>query len=772
MVMKAIKNMSLWGWMIVFTAIVLWPGQGLCVERRSQENKAITGKQFVDELVNQRKNGPYTPKAREVKGEMVLKSKVVSRAVKISNVIFEGDINICDTTFIQALSFQKCTFKSHVSVMFSNFLQVVRFEDCVFEDKFTFNDNLIGKELQGRTEAQGMSTFAGCTFKKNLSLLCSEFFTPVDFLNCRFCGNAFFGDYPRDEFQAFVEGKQDNERKKATFKQPVYFSGSIFERKAFFPYTEFSGVSFSETVFEGPARFSKTKFQGNSDFSRAIFESKADFERAIFYQNQSIADQAGEAADTANFYKVSFKDDVSFSKSIFLTNVDFKRASFGQRALFTNTLFAMRANFEMCFFGKELFGSKINELERIKRELCFYKLNESWKDQHRSSEEPAGFNEDWHTQVSVWEKISREKKIKVTAEVRKEIGTYLQEKFGDPEKSNSVFLDPKKDLKDLIESWQGKEAYIGPSSFEIIDAGNLSCEQNQFFFTGSRFGGEVDFRGGRFNEADFTSGETMTVFHETADFSDVSFQKLCLNGTVFLGKVYLPLEKLFSETGMVSRSFTIDDLILPLKRGLRKEGDRLHGDPESLKELYTQLEPLFRKNFQILEANEMALRAAWLRFKLWDRQDKLASLFTLIALPIRNLWVITVAFNLYFYVCLVVKGSIKARTRESCFKPGKVPLVLVSSEDLSDAAIDHVQTPEGKKTIVRIRWWQEFSWPLFLCLGTFFAIVSLGSEYVTDDPRCLTKMKILRIAGFVLLPLFVYSLAKRSEGLHALATFI
>ena len=770
--MKAIKNMSLWGWMIVFTAIVLWSGQGLCVKPPSQENKAITGKQFVDELVNQRKNGPYTLKAREVKGEMRLISTVVSGDVAISNVIFEGDINIYDTTFIQALSFQKCIFKSHVRVMFSNFLQVVRFEDCVFEDKFTFNNNLIGKELQGRTEAQGMSTFAGCTFKKNLSLLYSKFFTPVDFLNCRFCGDVFFGDYPRDEFQAFVEGKQDNEKKKATFKQPVYFSGSIFERKAFFPYTEFLGVSFSETVFKGPARFSKTKFQGNSDFSRAIFESKADFERAIFYQNQSIADQAGEAAETANFYKVSFKDDVSFSKSIFLTNVDFKRASFGQRALFTNTLFVMRANFEMCFFGKELFGSKINELERIKRELSFYKLNESWKDQHRSSEELSGFNEDWHTQVSVWEKISPEKKKKVTTEVRKEIGTYLQEKFGDPEKSNSVFLDPKECLKELIESWQGKEAYIGPSSFGIIDAGNFSCEQNQFFFTGSRFGGEVDFRGGRFNEADFSSGETMTVFHETTDFSDVSFQKLCLKGTAFLGKVYLPLEKLFSETGMVSRSFTIDDLILPLKQGLRKEGDRLHGDPESLKELYTQLEPTFRKNFQLLEANEMALRAAWLRLKLWDRQDKLASLFTLIALPIRNLWVITVTFNLYFYVCLVVKASIKARTRESCFKPGKVPLVLVSSEDLSDAAINHVQTPEGKKTIVRVRWWQKFSWPLFLCLGTFFAIVSLGSEYVTDDPRCLTMMKILRIAGFVLLPLFVYSLAKRSEGLHALATFM
>lgn len=602
--MKAIKNMSLWGWMIVFTAIVLWPGQVLCVERRSQKNKEITGKQFVDELVNQRKNETYTLKAREVKGEMRRIPTVVSGDVSISNVIFEGDINIYYTTFIQALSFQKCTFKSHVSVMFSKFVQVVRFEDCVFEDKFTFNNNSVGKELQGGTEAQGMSTFAGCTFKKNLSLLYSKFFTAVDFLNCRFCGNAFFGDYPRDEFQAFVEGKQDNEKKKATFKQPVYFSGSIFERKAFFPYTEFLGVSFSETVFEGPARFSKTKFQGNSDFSRAIFESKADFERAIFYPDQSMADQAGEAADTANFYKVSFKDDVSFSKSIFLTNVDFKRASFGQRAFFANTLFAMRANFEMCFFGKELFGSKINELERIKRELCFYKLNQSWKkDQHRSSDE-----------------------------VRKKIGTYLQEKFGDPEQSNSVFLDPKKDLKELIESWQGKEAYIGPSSFGIINAGNLSCEQNQFFFTGSRFGGEVDFRGGRFNEADFSSGETMTVFHETADFSDVSFQKLCLKGTVFLGKVYLPIEKLFSETGMVSRSFTIDDLILPLKRGLRKEGDRLHGDPQSLKELYTQLEPLFRKNFQILEANEMALRAAWLRLKLCGtaRTNWLPSLLSLL----------------------------------------------------------------------------------------------------------------------------------------------
>jgi hypothetical protein len=166
----------------------------------------------------------------------------------------------------------------------------------------------------------------------------------------------------------------------------------------------------------------------------------------------------------------------------------------------------------------------------------------------------------------------------------------------------------------------------------------------------------------------------------------------------------------------------------------------------------------------------------------------------LFALPIKNIVVLVAAFNLYFYVCLLFTGRIKARTDERSFRPGKLPLLYVSSIEFprSDKAADrggakdrmkpgpgkqakglegYIETPHGNKKVHGPRWWQRYSWPLAVCLGTFFAIVSMGSEYITDNPSCLKQMKILRIAGFILLPLLVYSLAKRSEGLHAIATF-
>jgi hypothetical protein len=86
-----------------------------------------------------------------------------------------------------------------------------------------------------------------------------------------------------------------------------------------------------------------------------------------------------------------------------------------------------------------------------------------------------------------------------------------------------------------------------------------------------------------------------------------------------------------------------------------------------------------------------------------------------------------------------------------------------------------IDSPDGreKKRIEHARkLWQKITWPFYLCLGTFFAIFSLGNIYVTDDSGCLKKMKILRVAGFILLPLFLFSLAKRSVGLHSTVSFL
>ncbi|MBW2663370.1 MAG: pentapeptide repeat-containing protein [Deltaproteobacteria bacterium] len=787
--MKAIENMSHWGCIIIFIAMGLWPSQALSSKGEPRDLKAITGKDFFDQLMSKgEKDGfQYNLSQCVVEGAIPEIFKVKFKGViRISNVIFENDITIRQATFVKtdgntpgkgdnqafvkAVTFKKCIFKGVVRVISSNFVKGISFENCEFEDEAYFTDTWFSPFLYGENRISGTTCFENCTFKKDLNLLRSVFFTFVDFTNCRFHGDSIFGYYPYNERQAFAEGEQDNETKKAIFTGGVNFTRSIFKGKAFFPYTEFFQANFSDTIFESQVHFSKTKFQGETNFSRATFKAKADFERAIFYSNQSNAGRSGKTSDTANFYKVFFKEDVSFSKSIFLIPVDFKRASFSQRAFFNNTFFNREAKFEMCLFGKELFGSKMNDLDYIKREVTFFKLNESWKkliknwkDRNKNSEELAGCNEDWRVEVAIWKKIKA--KDDPTAQVKTEIRSYLQRKFGkvgmDLDQSSGVFLREKEDLRELIESWQGKEAYIGQKSFKIINDGDLSCDQNSFAFIGSRFGGDLDFRGSRFNKADFSSGEIMTVFYGAADFSNASFEKIAFDGTFFLGKVSLSLEKLFCKSGMISRSLTILDLPkLAYKRHLRAEGDLLQGNSASLKNLYDQLEILFRKNSQVPEANEMAVRASWI--KLRTGQDMQASFFTLIALPIRNILLIMFAFNLFFYYHLLNKRSIYGRTSESSFKPGKLPLILVhSSEEPGTKKIEH-----PKKKL------QRYTWPLFLCLGTFFAVFSLGSEYVTKDKNCLRQMKILRLAGFIILPLFIYSLAKRSQGLHALVTFM
>ena len=161
-------------------------------------------------------------------------------------------------------------------------------------------------------------------------------------------------------------------------------------------------------------------------------------------------------------------------------------------------------------------------------------------------------------------------------------------------------------------------------------------------------------------------------------------------------------------------------------------------------------------------------------YKRLGRYFGAAIVFTV--LPIWNLLVVMAFLVFFFYFALLFKGSIRAKACERSFSPTKLPLVLIPNEVLRGQDIIRVKFSDGKEREIPLlnakNPWQKFSWPLFLCIGTYFAVFSLGSEYITDDERCLKCMKVLRLAGFIMLPLFVYSLAKRSEGLHALATFM
>jgi uncharacterized protein YjbI with pentapeptide repeats len=756
----ATKNVSILVYVMMLISVFSWlsqPDQALC---RGQEEKEKTGKIFADEI--KKPGNEYNLTGYKVKGGIEVTppdsewrkwrvaaidarpTVTITRNLAIKSVVFENDIRIYSVGFGSKVRFADCKFEGVVEFYYSEFGKGLEFENCLFDDDVIFNGIQFG--FPGGTNP--LCLFKRCTFRQELSFLGSRFNSTSNFMDCHFYGHVIFGSYPEKEYHKFKEGDQDieNEEKKAVFTDEVRFTRSVFKGWAFFPYTEFDrGAYFDDVMFESTADFSKAKFGGYTNFSRSIFAGKTDFERAVFYAPESY-----EQLSRVNFYKVSFNGDVSFSKAVFLIDASFKRASFAERAFFTNTLFTREADFEMSTFRRELHASKLNYPRRILKELAVYKLND----------------------------LDEETKQKSGAEgdLFKEIGEYITGK------TPRALED--KDLKETIRSWVHNKTlaeivkekpwkngtlYVGKKTFEIIDHGDLSCDENEFVFTGANFSAAVDFRGAWFTEADFSSNDIVTVFQGPADFSKSSFRKkVDLRGTVFLGDIDLPLSNLFSDTGMVSTGFALSKIFCKScfvsKRDrivVFKEDDPDSIDYENLRELYDQFEYLFRRSFQLSEANEMALRASWLRLR--EGKELFASLLTLVALPIWNLVVIVVVVNGFFYFCLLgmKDKGVYGRKSEKSFKPGKLPLIYMSSPGIREKEIDKCQNL-----------WRRFSWPLFLCLGTFFAVFSLGSEYVTRSQSCLRYIKILRLAGFILLPLLLYSLAKRSEGLHRIFTLI
>lgn len=753
--------------LILFAAILAWPLEIRCQDKPPEAGQVIAGNLFLEETLKDSDNsGLKTQRSSERVGDIFCKSKIIRGRVIISNRDL-GDLAISETTFENAVHFFQCTFKKTVNIADSNFLEGISFTNCSFEDRVNFIGNLIGVKFQDERTAKQVSGFSGCSFAKRLRMTRTEVFSTAQFSECQFLGDVFFGDYPPNELQDFLEGIQDDEISKTVFKESTDFTRSVFKARAFFPYTEFCEVKFSDVTFEGPVRFSKAKFEGNSDFSRAIFEMRVDFERALFYPYQDKIKRPilKDMANTANFYKATFKDDVSFSKSTFLTNADFKRASFAERVVLTNAFFAERADFEMCFFGRELLASMMNDQRRIISELIFFQMNKNFENATDPKTEA-----DWNSRYTKWEAL--EHKDRISRKTKDDIRRYMNERWRVDAESVGIldaFWVGADDLAKAIKDHWGKELYIDQKCFEILDAAgkSLTVEGNRSTFNGSHFGGEVDFRKARFGVADFNSGEAVTVFSGSVDLSDVFVMKeVHLDGTVFLGKLNLPLGSFFRSSGFVSNGVTL----WPWKSFVA-EGDVLKSESsQTLMKVYEQLEPLFRQYSQISEANEMAVRGSWERLKRGgDLLDLAQSLFTFVALPIKNLFLMMIMLNLYFYLCLTVRRSIFGRVQERKFEPGRMPILYIPDEE------SRVSTGAGTAEIVEQigRWQRErFTWPLFVCLGTFFALFSLGSKYVTKDTRCLRNMKILRAAGFVLLPLFIYSLAKRSEGLHKIFTLL
>jgi uncharacterized protein YjbI with pentapeptide repeats len=756
--------------MVVILGYLIVPGQVFGQPGNNSPVNNLSRELFLEKMqISQEAEGKQT-----VAQEVIIEESVVQGDIKLKNITFQDKVTLKGITFSKKLLFENCVFKGEIFFENCTFKGTLSFRDCMFQRKFRLNDSITtesadfsGCEFNGLTEfyhtkfgedsPSPITDFNNNVFREDSVFVYSKFYGSTLFSHCLFEGNANFGQPPKNEFKIFLRGWQDDNSKKAVFKGNISFDESIFERKAMFSYNEFFNASFNDVQFQGPVRFTKAKFQGYSNFNSAIFNDKADFDRAIFYDQTSTNEIDEKENNAANFYKATFRDSASFSKAVFFVHADFKRTLFKQRAFFTNTFFAKEANFNMSFFEKEFLGSNINRSFPFIRELIFYKANKAT---------PEEFKEFYDT---------------IVGKVGEQNGEIGSETLPSPLLGGVGAQNPGP--TEVIKKWKGKEAFVDDKAFNLLVSNRLMKENSSLIFSGTHFGGEVDFRGTYFQNADFSSGEAITVFREGTNFADAHFTNLYLDGTVFLDKVYLPrLEAFFRGSGVLSNEITLDDILLPWKTDLLTNGDPLASNREdidkkleSLSILYQQLEPLFRKNLQLAEANEMSVRAAWLSFA--TGKELLASFFVLLALPIKNLIFLATLFVLFFYSSILksifTKKMIYARTLGISFKPGKLPLLLVPSRQILDPQKEKIDIPElGVKRIEYAQSLiQKLTWPLFLCLGTFFAVFSLGNEYVTDDPRCIKKMKILRGAGFVLLPLFLYSLAKRSLGLHAIVSF-
>jgi hypothetical protein len=184
--------------------------------------------------------------------------------------------------------------------------------------------------LGDRVLIQGVVSFKGTTFTKEVDLSRTVFLQVVDSSNAGYLGNAFF-------LNCFFTKRVTFE--KTAFASDTRFYQTIFEEPVTFLRAGFNGLtnflsvwfkqesSFSRAYFKMGVGFSGSRFDGISDFSEALFEKAVFFSHTVFN------------ADTY-FRRATFRGDVSFSDAVFRGKADFSKVFYGQEPNFTRATFA------------------------------------------------------------------------------------------------------------------------------------------------------------------------------------------------------------------------------------------------------------------------------------------------------------------------------------------------------------------------------------------------------------------------------------------------
>ncbi len=184
--------------------------------------------------------------------------------------------------------------------------------------------------LGDRVVIQGVVSFKGTTFRKEVDLSRTVFLQAVDSSNAVYLGNAFFLSC---FFAKHVTFEKTAFSSNTRFYQTIFEEPVTFLRAGFNGLTNFLSVwfkqesSFSRAYFKMGVGFSGSRLDGISDFSEALFEKAVFFIHTVFNAD-------------SYFRRATFRGDVSFADAVFRGRADFSKVFYQEEPNFTRATFA------------------------------------------------------------------------------------------------------------------------------------------------------------------------------------------------------------------------------------------------------------------------------------------------------------------------------------------------------------------------------------------------------------------------------------------------
>ena len=278
------------------------------------------------------------PTQHAIEATEILDAMSAGRGISVKNAVIRGNLLL---THLKAVPLTSHALPESVVAQLNQAgvteLRMIR-GPFIIEDSVV--DGLIDTQLKpdmtehrvlgDRVVIQGLVSFNGTTFTKEVDLSRTVFLQAVDSSNTVYLGNAFFLSCVFTKRVTF---------EKTAFSSNARFYQTIFEDRVTFLRAGFNGLtnflstwfkreaSFSRAYFKMGVGFSGSRFDGISDFSEALFEKAVFFSHTVFN------------ADTY-FRRATFRADVSFSDAVFRGKADFSKVFYREEPNFTRATFA------------------------------------------------------------------------------------------------------------------------------------------------------------------------------------------------------------------------------------------------------------------------------------------------------------------------------------------------------------------------------------------------------------------------------------------------